>query len=81
MISQNLFLLLVGGGCILSISPCWPLHTYPHRVVNRPYFAAGTQPQPEIANPNPARARYLLLKPDLGLKAKFTEGVQICTTA
>jgi len=25
----NLFLLLVGGGCILSISPCRPLHTYP----------------------------------------------------
>jgi len=21
--------LLLGGGCILSISPCWPLHTYP----------------------------------------------------
>ena len=53
MISQNLFLLLVGGGCILSISPCSPLHTYPHRVVNGPYFEAGTRPQPEIANPNP----------------------------
>ena len=27
------FVLLVGGGCILSISPCWPLPAYPHRVV------------------------------------------------
>ena len=26
----NLFLLLMGGGCILSISPCRPRHTYPH---------------------------------------------------
>jgi len=25
----NLFLLLVRGGCVLSISPCRPLHTYP----------------------------------------------------
>jgi len=24
----------MGGGCTLSISPCWPLHTYPQRVVN-----------------------------------------------
>jgi len=24
----NLFLLLVGGGCILSVSPCWPLDIY-----------------------------------------------------
>ena len=24
----------MGGGCIVSISPCWPLHTYPQRVVN-----------------------------------------------
>ena len=81
MISQNLFLLLVGGGCSLSTSPCWPLHTYPHRFVNGPHFEAWTRPQPEITSPNPARARYLFLKPDLGLKAKFTEGVQICATA
>jgi len=79
--SQNLFLLLMGGRCILSTSPCWPLHTYPHRVVNGPHFEAWTRPQPEITSPNPARARYLFLKADLGLKAKFTEGVQICTTA
>jgi len=36
----NLFLLLLGGGCIFSISPCWPLHTYPQRVVKWPYFEA-----------------------------------------
>ena len=36
----NLFLLLVGGGCIFSISPCWPLPTYPHRVVKGPHFEA-----------------------------------------
>jgi len=36
----NLFLLLVGGGCILSISPYWLLHIYPHRVVKRPHFEA-----------------------------------------
>jgi len=29
----NLFLVLVGGGCILSISSCCSLHTNPHRVV------------------------------------------------
>jgi len=34
----HLFLLLVGGGCILSIYPCCHLHTYPHRVVKEPYF-------------------------------------------
>jgi len=26
----NLFLLLMGGGCILSISPCQPLHAIGH---------------------------------------------------
>ena len=36
----NLFLLLAGGGCILSISPCWTLPTYPHRVVKGPHFEA-----------------------------------------
>ena len=77
----NLCLLLVGGGCILSIFPCWPLHTYLHRIVKGPHFEALTRPQPEITSPNSTRARYLFLKPDLGLKAKFTEGVQICTTA
>ena len=30
---------------------------------------------------NPARVRHLLLKPDLGLKDKFTEAVKICATA
>jgi len=36
----NLFLLLMGGGRILSISPCWPLLTYPHKVVKGPHFEA-----------------------------------------
>jgi len=27
---HNLFLLLMGGGCILSISPCQPLHAVGH---------------------------------------------------
>jgi len=41
--SQNdfdIFLLLVGGGCMLSISLCWPQPTYPHRVVKEPHFEA-----------------------------------------
>jgi len=76
----NLYLLLVSGGCILSISPCWLLPTYPHRVVKGPHFEAWTRPQPEITSPNPDRARHLFLKPDLGLKAKFTKGVKICST-
>jgi len=40
-------LLLVGGGCVLSISPCWPLPTYPHRVVKGTHFEAWTPPDPE----------------------------------
>jgi len=55
--------------------PCWPLHTYPHRFVKGPHFEACARPEPEIASPNPTRARHLFLKPDLCLKAKFTEGV------
>ena len=43
----NLFLLLVGGGCILSISPCWPLHKYPHRIVKEPHSETWTRPEPE----------------------------------
>jgi len=39
------------------------------------------KPEPEVANPNPARVRDLFLKPDLGLKANLTEGVKICATA
>jgi len=31
--------------------------------------------------PNPAQTRNLLLKPYLGLKAKFTEWVKICANA
>jgi len=55
----NLFLLLVGGGCtVLSISPCWPLPTYPHRVVKRPHFEAWTRPDPK----SQARTR---LEPDI----------------
>ena len=60
----NLYLLLVGGGCILKISLCWPLHTYPHRVVKGPHFEAWTRPEPEITSPNTARALHLFLKPD-----------------
>ena len=75
------FLLLVDGGCTLSISPCWPLPTYPHRVVKGPYFEAWNRPEPEITSPNPARAGHLFLKPVLGLKAKFAEGAKICATA
>jgi len=69
----NLYLLFVGGGCILSTSLCWPLPTYPQRVVIGPHFEAWTRPEPQITSPNPARARHLFLNPDLGLKAKFTE--------
>ena len=76
---QSIF--AVGGGCVLSISTCWPLPTYPHRVVKAPHFEAWTRPEPEITSPKTARARHLFLKPDLGLKAKFTEGVKICATA
>jgi len=32
-------------------------------------------------SPNPDRARHLFLKPDLDLKAKFTEGVKIYAAA
>ena len=56
-----------------------PLPTYPHEVVKGPHFEA--RPEPEITSPNPARARYLFLKPDLSLKAKFTEEGKICATA
>ena len=77
----NLFLLLVGGGCILSITPFWPQPTYPHRVAAGPYFEAWTRPEPEFTSPNPARARHLFLKPDVRPKAKFTQGVKICATA
>ena len=42
----NLCLLLVGGGCILSIFFCCPVHTYTHRVVKGPHFEAWTQPEP-----------------------------------
>jgi len=41
-------LLLVGGGCIFSIFPCWPLHTYPHRVVKGPRFEARTRLESDI---------------------------------
>jgi len=37
----------VGGGRILSISPCWPLPTYPHRAVKGPHFEAWTDPRPK----------------------------------
>ena len=67
----------MSGGWTLSISPCWPLHTYPHRVVKGPHFEVWTRPEPEIISPNTAQDRHLFLKPDLGLKAKLTEGVDI----
>jgi len=73
-------LLLVGRGCILSISPFRPLHTYPHKVVKGPHCEAWTRSEPEVTSSNPARA-HLFLKLDLGLKAKLTEGVKICATA
>ena len=78
---QSVFTVAVGGGCIFSISPCCPLHTYPQRVVKGPHFEAWTRSEPKVTSPNPARARNLFLKPDLGLKAKLTEGVKICATA
>jgi len=52
------YLLLVGGGCVLSISPCWPLPTYPHRVVKAPHFEAWTRPSPK----SQARTR---IEPDI----------------
>jgi len=51
------------------------------RVVNGPHFEVPTRPEHEIAKPNPARAQHLVLKPNLGPKAKFTEWVKICATA
>jgi len=54
---------------------CCPLPTYPHRVVKAPHLEAWTRPEPEVTSLNPARAWHLFLKPDLGLKAKFTERV------
>ena len=42
----NLFLLLVGGGRMLSIFPCWPLPTYPHGVVKKTHSEAWTRPEP-----------------------------------
>ena len=41
----------MGGGCILSISPCWTLHTYQHSVVKGPHFEAWTRPEPKITSP------------------------------
>jgi len=35
------------------------------------------KPEP---SPNTTGARHLFLKPELGPKAKFTEGVKICAT-
>ena len=65
-----------GWRIILSISRCWPLHAYSHIIVKRPYFEVLIRPEREIISPNPARDRHLFLKPDLGLKAKLTEGVK-----
>ena len=46
------------------------------RVVNAPHLEARTQPEHEIASPNPARAQHLFLKPDFCPKAKFNKWVK-----
>jgi len=51
------------------------------RVLKGPHFEARILPEPEITNPNPAQARHLFFKPDLGPKAKFTQLVKMCATA
>ena len=77
----NLILLLVGGGCILSISTCCPrIHT--HTELKKGLIL---KPEPDPIPKLQARTRLvpdiLFLKPDLGLKAKLTERVKICATA
>jgi len=65
----SICLLLVGGELSFQsplIGPC--LHT--HTALEK-----GLILKPEITTPNPARGRHLFLKPDLGQKPKFTEGV------
>jgi len=47
----------------------------------RASFWSLDRPETEVTSPNPASARHLFLKPDLGLKAKVSERVKICTTA
>ena len=51
--------------------PCINTHTE---------LQAGLILKPEPGS-NPGQARHLFLKPDLGLKAKLTEVVKVCTTA
>ena len=65
----NLFLLLVGGGCILSIYPCWPLTTYPHRVVKGPRFEARTRLEPDIYFWSPIYA----WKPNLPRELRYAQ--------
>ena len=43
----------MGGRCILSISPCWPPHTYPHRVVKGPHFLNLNPPGARNYKPEP----------------------------
>jgi len=52
-----------------------------HKVVNKLHLEDRTRHELEITSPNPARAQHLFLKPDLGPKAKFTDGVDVCATA
>jgi len=51
------------------------------RVVNGSHFEARTRPEPEITSPNPARARHLFLRPDLGRESQIYQWVKICATA
>jgi len=69
----------VGGGCILSISPYWPLPRCTHRVAKGPRFQTWTWPEPEITGL--AQTCHLFLKPVFTTKVKFTEWVKICATA
>ena len=57
----------------LLVGPCLDAHT---ELQNGLIF----KPEPG-PSPYAARARHLFLKPELGLKAIFTEGVQIFATA
>jgi len=68
----------IGLACIRNYAPFSMLQ---QRTVNGPQFEAGIRPEPEITSPNPARARQLFLKPDVGPKVKCTERVIICATA
>ena len=42
---NNFFYIFTGGGCILSVSPCWPLHTYPNK---GHHLETWTRPKPEL---------------------------------